>query len=208
MTRILAVWLTLLVCAGCSTVWLSRENAGVKTEIAQAEYMAARGNYEGATATYERILERSPQNPWRDRVLFSLGGLYAQEGNPKQDFARSLTCFRTLKAEFPESRFEAESQVWACLLEKIVSLGLDLKAKEAELAERQAGLEQEIGRLETERRELEASLTAEIKGKEDKLRELESLIQTQKTALETLQQQLKKMKEIDIKAEKKATGIK
>jgi hypothetical protein len=30
----------------------------------------------------------------------------------------------------------------------------------------------------------------------------------QKTAIETLQQQLKKMKEIDIRSEKKATGIK
>jgi hypothetical protein len=41
-----------------------------------------------------------------------------------------------------------------------------------------------------------------------KLGELETLIQAQKTSIETLQAQLKKMKEIDLQSEKKPKGIK
>ena len=81
-----------------------------------------------------------------------------------------------------------------------MSLEVELKARTVEFAKDRSSLEQEIARLRTENLELESL------GK--KLKELEDLIQTQKTTIETLQNQLKKMKEIDIQSEKKAKGIK
>lgn len=208
LTGTLTLGFALLAWAGCSTFWMSPHNAQIKSEIAQAEYSASRGDYEAAIRGYERTLEKSPQNPWRDRVLLNLGCLYASDGNPEKDFARSLSCFQKLRDEFPNSRYKAQVQVWLGLLEELVSLESDLEAKEADFAADRSALEKEIEGLRADRQELESSWSAEINQKANKLRELENLIQAQKTAIETLQQQLKKMKEIDIRSEKKATGIK
>lgn len=181
---------------GCSTMLRTPQNAKIKNQIAQAEYFAGTGNYKNAIALLEQTTRESSENPWQDKVLFDLGRLYASDDNPGKDFARSLFYLQRLNKEFPKSRFRAETRVWVGLLEKLYSLEIDLKAR----TEDQILLEREIARLKADNRELES------RGK--KLSELENLIQTQKTAIETLQEQLKKMKEIDIQSEKKAKGIK
>jgi tetratricopeptide (TPR) repeat protein len=111
LTGTLTLGFALLAWAGCSTVWMSPHNAQIKSEIAQAEYFASRGDYDAAIRGYERTLEKSPQNPWRDRVLLNLGCLYASDGNPEKDFARSLSCFQKLRDEFPIAGM-AQVQVW------------------------------------------------------------------------------------------------
>ncbi len=174
----------------------SPQSARVRNQIAQAEYLAGTGNYGGAIALLERTTRESPEDPRQDEVLFDLGRLYASEENPDKDFARSLFYLQRLNKEFPKSRFQAEARAWVGLLEKLYALEVELKAK----AETQSSLEREIAGLKAENRELESLRR--------KLGELEALIQAQKTAIETLQMQLKKMKEIDIQSEKKPKGIK
>ena len=56
--------------------------------------------------------------------------------------------------------------------------------------------------------EREAAWSAELNLKAKKLKELEALVESQKASLESLQRQLRKMKEIDIQSERKAKGIK
>jgi len=208
LTRNLILLSALLAAAGCSAVLRSPHDAAIKNTMAQAEYFAGRGDYEQAISKYEQTIKSSSRNPWRDKVLFELGCLYAVNENPGQDFAQSLLYFRRLNEEFPKSRFKAQIQVWVGFLETLVSLELELEARKAEFAENKSALEKEIARLKAERLELESSWSKEISLKANKLRELENLIEAQKTAIETLQQQLKKMKEIDIQSEKKATEIK
>jgi len=201
MVRNLAVLFTILGFTCCSAVLYSPRNAAIKKEMAQAEYFARRGHYKEAISWYKQIINKSPENPWQDEVLFNLGCLYALNENPGKDFFRSLFYFQGLKEKFPKSEFKAQIQVWIGLLQKLVSLELELTAREAEFAEIKFSLERDIERLKAEK-------LAEISLKSKKLRELENLIQTQKSTIETLQQQLKKMKEIDIQSEKKAAGIK
>ena len=174
----------------------SPQSARVRNQIAQAEYLAGTGNYGGAIALLERTTRESPEDPRQDEVLFDLGRLYASEENPDKDFARSLFYLQRLNKEFPKSRFQPEARAWVGLLEKLYALEVELKAK----AEAQSSLEREIAGLKAENRELESLRR--------KLGELETLIQAQKTAIETLQMQLKKMKEIDIQSEKKPKGVK
>jgi chemotaxis protein histidine kinase CheA len=206
MTRSLALLCAVLAAAGCSTALLSPRKAETKQKIAQAEYLAGRGDYRAAIAKYEQTLRVPSQNPWQDKVLFNLGGLYASAGNPEPDFARSLGCFRRLRQEFPKSRFNAQSRVWLGLLEKIVDLESELEAARAELAENKHLLDRESARLEAERLEREAAWSAEMNLKARKLKELEALVESQKAALESLQRQLRKMKEIDIQSERKTKG--
>jgi TolA-binding protein len=180
----------------------------IRKEIARAEYLAGRGNYKEAVALYEQTIKESSKNPWREQVLFNLGRLYALNENPDKDYARALSYLQRLKKEFPKSRFKIGIQSWLGLLGNLVTLELELKARTAELAQHKLSSQLETARWNAERRELESSWSGEIKLKDKKIRELETLIQTQKTAMEALQQQLKKMKEIDIQSEKKAKGIK
>jgi TolA-binding protein len=197
MIRVLTVSMALLlISAGCSTMLRSPQSARVRNQIAQAEVLAGTGNYGGAIALLERTTRESPGDPRQDEVLFDLGRLYASEENPDKDFARSLFYLQRLNKEFPKSRFQAEARAWVGLLEKLYALEVELKAK----AETQSSLEREIAGLKAENRELESLRR--------KLGELEALIQAQKAAIETLQMQLKKMKEIDIQSEKKPKGIK
>ena len=196
MIRSLTISVALLISAGCSTMFRSPQSARVRNEIAQAEHLADTGDYRGAIVVLERTTRESPENPWQDEVLFDLGRLYASDGNPDKDFARSLFYLQRLNKEFPKSRFQAEARAWVGLLEKLYALEVELKAR----AEARSSLEREIAELKAENREIESLRR--------KLGELENLIQAQKTTIEALQIQLKKMKEIDILSEKKPKGIK
>ncbi len=200
MIRNLTISFALLCSMCCSTILSKPQSVKIKTRIAQAESLAGAGDYRGAIAILEPAVRDSSEDPRRERALFDLGGYYAVKENPDQDFARSLFYFQRLKKEFPKSRYGAEAQVWVGLLEKLYSLEVELKARTVEFAKDRSSLEQEIAGLRT------ANLEIEPLGR--KLRELENLIQTQKTTIETLQNQLKKMKEIDIQSEKKSKGIK
>jgi outer membrane protein assembly factor BamD (BamD/ComL family) len=175
LTRALVALFVLLNGAGCATILYSPQNVKIKEEIALADSFAAQGNYKGAASGYERTLKEAPQHPWLEQTLFSLGCLYASDKNPDKDFGRALSYFQRLNKEFPQSRFTAGIQVWAGFLGELV----ELTARTAELA-------------------ADASL------KTKKIKELETLILAQKAAIEALQQQLAKMKEIDIQSEAKA----
>jgi len=194
--------------AGCSTALLSPRKAETRKMISQAEKLAARGDPQSAISRYEQALASPSPNPWRDKVLFDLGCLYAAADNPDPDFAKALDCFRALKKDHPKSRFNAHSRVWLGLLEKLVSLEAELEAGRAELAANRLLLERELARQEAERLEREAARSAELALQNRKLKDLEALVATQQAALESLRRQLNKMKEIDIRSEKKAKGIK
>ncbi len=207
MTSRLAMTLVFLLTASCSTALLSPRKTEIKNKIALAEYQARRGNYKAAISGYENTLEAPSSNPWRDQVLYALGCLYAAAGNPDRDFNRSLACFRRLRDEDPQSAFNSRCEVWLGLLEEIVSLEDEVRAGRAELEKSRLLLEQESARLQVERREHEASRSAEVL-QAKRVRELEGLVENQKASLESLELRLKKMKEIDIEAEKRAKRIK
>lgn len=196
MMRALTISIALLISASCATMLRSTHSARVKARIAQADHLAGMGNYGDAIAVLERTARESPEGPRQDEMLFDLGRLYASHENPDRDFARSLFYLQRLSREFPKSRFKAEAGAWVGLLEKLYALEVELKAG----AEARSRLEREIAQLKADNRELEAL------GR--KLGELETLIQAQKTSIETLQAQLKKMKEIDLQSEKKPKGVK
>src|SRR5512136_1487500 len=119
MTRNLAFGLVLLGAGGCSGMLQSPHDAEIKKTMARAEYYAGRGDYEKAISEYKKTIDGPSKNPWREKVLFELGRLYASNENPGRDFARSLFYFRKLNEEFPKSRFQAGIPAWLGLLETL-----------------------------------------------------------------------------------------
>ncbi len=192
------------IAASCSTFPRTAQTVTIKNQISQAESLAGRGDARGAIEVYERTINVAGANPWQDRVLYELGRLYAESGNPGRDLGRSQYYFQRLKTEFPGSRYALDTAVWLGILEKITALEFELKAVQAEYDRDVAALELETARL---RAEIQAR-TAEADQRALKIKELEALVSSQKTVIETLQRQIRKMKEIDIRSEKKAQGIK
>ncbi len=78
-----------------------------------------RGDYEGAAKMSEKVLAASPRSPLADEALFSLGLVYAAEGNPKKDYRKSRDYFVRLGKEYPGSPLAWESKIWIGVLETI-----------------------------------------------------------------------------------------
>jgi tetratricopeptide (TPR) repeat protein len=81
-----------------------------------SQKLLAEGNYEGALKENQRILSLSGQNPPGDEALFNIGLIHAHPGNTK-DYGKSLTFFRRLIKEYPQSSWVEQARIWAGILQ-------------------------------------------------------------------------------------------
>lgn len=114
-----------------------------------------------------------------DQALFQKGVVYASAANPQKDFNKSIICFQCLIDNFPESKVYNEAVILAALLQ-------DHVAQEKEKAE----------------------LIGSNSGKKNislktLLKEKNQQIATLQREIESLKEQLKKLKEIDLGIEEK-----
>jgi tetratricopeptide (TPR) repeat protein len=82
-----------------------------------SQKLLAEGNYEGALKENQRILSFSGQNPPGDEALFNIGLIHAHPGNTKKDYGKSLTFFRRLIKEYPQSSCFEQAKIWAGILQ-------------------------------------------------------------------------------------------
>jgi tetratricopeptide (TPR) repeat protein len=82
-----------------------------------SQELLAEGNYEGALKENQRILSLSGQNPPGDEALFNVGLIHAHPGNTKKDYGKSLTLFRRLIKEYPQSAWVEQAKIWAGILQ-------------------------------------------------------------------------------------------
>jgi len=82
-----------------------------------SQKLLAEGNYEGALKENQRILSLSGQNPPGDEALFNVGLIHAHPGNTKKDYGKSLTFFRRLIKEYPQSSWVEQAKIWAGILQ-------------------------------------------------------------------------------------------
>jgi len=78
----------------------------------------AGGNYEGALKENQRILSLFGQDPPGDEALFNMGLIYAHPGNPKKDYAKSLTIFKKLIKDYPQSSWVEQAKTWTGILQE------------------------------------------------------------------------------------------
>ncbi len=57
-----------------------------------------------------------------DEALFNMGLICAHPGNPKKDHGRSLSFFRRLVKDYPDSPLVQQAKVWIGVLEENVKL--------------------------------------------------------------------------------------
>jgi hypothetical protein len=148
--------------------------------ISKARVLYDHGEYRAALREAEAVLKTQFQGA-SDEALFLTGLIYAHPNNPDRDWQESLKRFRRLKEAFPVSGTNEGAELYALLIAQIVEQ------------------EKTIGDLEKKRTELLKTVEAEKgKGKE-RQQETERL----RVELETLKDQLEKLKEIDLGMEEK-----
>lgn len=86
--------------------------------LLNAQKLLAQGNFEGAFMENQRVLSLSGQNPPGDEALFNIGLIYAHPGNPKKDYAKSLTFFKKLTKDHPQSPRVEQGKIWKGMLQE------------------------------------------------------------------------------------------
>jgi len=195
----------------CSSLFLSSEKKEIKAHLAQAAQLSEKKAYVQAINTYETILENYPQNPWGDEVLYCLGCIYLYYTNPEKSFEKAQIYLERIIEEYPESSYLKSTLAMLSVLNT-----LKLKEKEkADTEQELATKEKEIDSLRQRIRsnQVDQFLTFivsayEIFLREKEIEDLNTKILNQKNAIDLLQTQMKKIKEVDIQLEKKKSDEK
>jgi tetratricopeptide (TPR) repeat protein len=96
----------------------TEEREEARESFSLSQKLLAEGNYEGALKENQRILSLSGQNPPADEALFNIGLIHAHPGNTKRDYGKSLTFFRKLIKEYPQSPWAEQAKTWAGMLQE------------------------------------------------------------------------------------------
>jgi tetratricopeptide (TPR) repeat protein len=167
--------------AGCATMRESLKGLEDETkpdEFARAKAFLTEGNYEAAFKENQRILAEGNGAP--DVALFNMGLIWASL-NPKKDYPRALTSFKTLVNQHPHSAFAEQSKIWIQVLEEHQKLANE---KQKLIDERQ--------KLVDDRQKL-------VEEKRTSTREREALSQER----EKLKYTLEKSRQLDMQIEKR-----
>lgn len=197
--------------SSCSTFFLSQRNVEIKEHLTAAEKLLKQGRYDQARKKNELILERYPENPWKDQVLFNLGCLYAFYDYTRKNIDIAKIYFQRLVQEYPQSPFYKETQVWLTMMHELQLKKNELNKIEQEVAQKEkeiSGLRQQLNALQKEKTTLLNSMTQEILQKEKKIEELVKKLQIQDKEIANLQAQLKKIRDVDVELEKKKKEVK
>ena len=90
------------------------EKRSVPFEHAQA--LVSQGQYDAAYNETQRILQEG--SGATDVALFNLGMISAHSANPKKNYTRALSYFRTVVMEYPQSQMSEPAKTWIQVLEE------------------------------------------------------------------------------------------
>src|SRR5258706_421809 len=111
------------------------------TPFEQSHTLMSRGQYEAAYSENQRILQEGRGAP--DIALFNLGMISAHSANPKKNYPRALTSFRTLVKDYPQSTMIEPAKTWIQVLEEYQRMAEEKRA----LAKERESLVQEMDKL-------------------------------------------------------------
>jgi hypothetical protein len=119
------LWLAALI----GSVWLSScssmiggsdplvpEGEKRTTPFEQSTSLFYHGQYEAAYNENQKILQEGRGAP--DVALFNMGMISAHSANPKKNYPRALSSFRTLVKDYPQSSMAEPAKTWIQVLEE------------------------------------------------------------------------------------------
>ena len=82
----------------------------------RTQALLSQGQYEVAYNESQRMLQDGSGDA--DLALFNLGMISAHSANPKKNYARALSYFRTLVKDYPQSQLVEPAKTWIQVLEE------------------------------------------------------------------------------------------
>ncbi|MEJ2725758.1 MAG: hypothetical protein P8175_14170 [Deltaproteobacteria bacterium] len=159
--------------------------------LALARSLRADGEYQAAFRASHELFLRYPATHG-DKALLQMALIYAHPSNPKSDYEASLQYLKKLTADFPESPVADDGLMWILTIQKI-------RERERDIAELRKTNKLQQRAHEREIQELQEQIThrkAEIRGLQEERKALNR-------SIEELTDQIRKLKEIDLKIEEK-----
>jgi len=117
---LVSVWIS-----GCASISggpdTPMSNAKIRTAaFEQSSALFSQGQYEAAYIENQKILQEGRGAP--DVALFNMGMIAAYSANPKKNYPRALSTFRTLLVEYPLSPMIEPAKTWIQVLEEYQKL--------------------------------------------------------------------------------------
>lgn len=86
----------------------------------QSNVLISQGHYEAAYDENKKILQEGRGAP--DVALFNMGMISAHSANPKKNYPRALSSFRTLVVKYPQSPMIDPAKTWIQVIEEYQKL--------------------------------------------------------------------------------------
>jgi outer membrane protein assembly factor BamD (BamD/ComL family) len=113
---------SLLGCVHFEKVKMNSEEKDAGHYLHNSQKLFVQGDYEGALNKNQEVLSLYAGTRLGDEALFNMGLICAHPGNPKKDHGRSLSFFRRLVKDYPDSPLVQQAKVWIGVLEENVKL--------------------------------------------------------------------------------------
>jgi outer membrane protein assembly factor BamD (BamD/ComL family) len=109
-----AILIGVVLVSGCSSMSGSPEVEQRSVPFEHAQALMSKGQYDAAYNENQRILQEGSGAP--DVALFNLGMISAHSANPKKNYTRALSYFRTVVKEYPQSQMSEPAKTWIQVL--------------------------------------------------------------------------------------------
>ena len=97
---------------------VNKEGSEAREFLRRAHDLFAQGDYEGALRENQRALSQSGNKSPGDEALFNMGLTYAYSGNPKKDYAKSISYFSRMIKDYPRSLWVEQAKIWLGMLQE------------------------------------------------------------------------------------------
>ena len=115
-----SIWMSGCTPMGAGSDTPVPESKKPSAPFAQSNALFSRGQYEAAYNENQKILQDGRGAP--DVALFNMGMISAYSANPKKNYPRALSSFRTLIVEYPQSPMIEPAKTWIQVIEEYQKL--------------------------------------------------------------------------------------
>ena len=94
------------------------EEKKARQPLLNSRELLLQGKYEEATKEIQKFLALSPRHPLEDEALFQIGLIYAHPGNSKKDYGKSISTFKKLMKDYPQSPWSDVAKIWTGMIQE------------------------------------------------------------------------------------------
>lgn len=111
-----------------------------RPHLVRGHRLFAQGDYDGSLHEMQKVLLLVTGKPPADEALFTISLIYTHPDNPKRDLGKSISSFRRVIREYPQSLWADQAKMWVDVIQE------NEKAKRAcaEVVQENARLKQMI----------------------------------------------------------------